>query len=463
MTVTRTGAATAAGDGTPSPRLAAPALASASTAASPPASPVSPASPAMPRVMLWTLMIIYIFNFLDRQIVSILAEPIKRDFGLSDTQLGLMTGLAFALFYTLLGIPIARLADRSTTNRVSLIAWSVAIWSAMTMACGMARSFSELLLARVGVGVGEAGCTPAAHSLISDSVPPEKRSSAIAFYGLGIPIGSLLGMVIGGGLADAFGWRTAFLAVGVPGVVLALLVPWLMREPRRADSSKGIGPLTARPQVPVAEAMRELATSRCFVLLCLAGGFTAFLSYGKAVWVAVLFIRTFELSPGQTGLYLGVSLGIAGMIGTWIGGRLADHFGKSNRRHLLTGPAVAMTVAAPILFLAYSSSDWRVAMALLFLPTIMNAMYYGPTYACVQGLVRPELRAVAASVMVFAQNLIGLGLGPLLFGMMSDGFQPLAGADSVRWVLYGAAWLGLIPAFLFWRASLRLTRELKSG
>ena len=440
----------------------------ASTALPPPVLPATghdaiPTSAAVPRLMLWTLLVIYIFNFLDRQIVAILAEPIKREFSLSDTQLGLMTGLAFALFYTLLGIPIARYADRSSTNRVALIAGSVAIWSAMTMACGMARTFPQLLLARVGVGVGEAGCTPAAHSLISDSVPPEKRSSAIAFYGLGIPIGSLLGMVIGGGLADIYGWRTAFLAVGLPGVILAALVPFLIKEPRRAGMVAGAARAAAKPQMPVREALRELATSRCFVLLCLAAGVTAFLSYGKAVWVAVLFIRTFELSPGETGLYLGVSAGVAGMIGTWLGGKLADHFGKRDRKHLLTGPAIAMAVATPLLFWAYTSSDWRISLLLLFLPTIMTAMYYGPTYACVQGLVRPELRAVATSIMVFSQNLIGLGLGPLLFGMMSDAFQPLAGADSVRWVLYGAAWLGLIPAFLFWRASLRLTRELKSG
>ncbi|ASR51931.1 MULTISPECIES: spinster family MFS transporter [Blastomonas] len=449
MTVTRTGA----GDTLPPAGLAVTAAPAAT----------APTYTAMPRTMLWTLMIIYIFNFLDRQIVSILAEPIKRDFGLSDTQLGLMTGLAFALFYTLLGIPIARYADRSTTNRVSLIAWSVAIWSAMTMACGAARTFPQLLLARVGVGVGEAGCTPAAHSLISDSVPPEKRSSAIAFYGLGIPIGSLLGMVIGGGLADAYGWRTAFMAVGLPGLVLAVLVPFLMKEPRRVGMVAGDRVPKAKVQVPVGEALRELATSRCFVLLCLAGGLIAFLSYGKTVWVSVLFIRNFGLTPGETGLYLGVSLGVASMIGTWGGGKLADHFGKRDRKHMLTGPAIAIAVAAPMLFLAYSASDWRVALALLILPTAMNIMYYGPVYACVQGLVRPELRAVAASVMLFSQNLIGLGLGPLLFGVMSDAFQPLAGADSVRWVLYGAAWLGLIPAFLFWRASLRLTRELKSG
>ncbi len=439
-----------------------PAEAASAPSAATTAGPGSPGT-TTPRVMLWTLMIIYIFNFLDRQIVSILAEPIKRDFQLSDTQLGLMTGLAFALFYTLLGIPIARYADRSTTNRVSLIAWSVAIWSAMTMACGAARTFPQLLLARVGVGVGEAGCTPAAHSLITDSVPADKRSSAIAFYGLGIPIGSLLGMVIGGGLADAYGWRTAFYFVGMPGLLLALLVPFLMKEPRRAGMLAGERMPTARPQIPVREALRELATSRCFVFLCIAGGLIAFLSYGKGVWVAVLFIRNFGLTPGETGLYLGLTLGVASMIGTWGGGKLADHFGKRDRKHLLTGPAIAIALAAPILFLAYRATDWRVALALLVLPTAMNIMYYGPMYACVQGLVRPELRAVAASVMLFSQNLIGLGLGPLLFGMMSDAFQPMAGEDSVRWVLYGAAWLGLIPAFLFWRASLRLTRELKSG
>lgn len=433
------------------------------SAASAPVS-VSPATRAgSPRAMLWLLMIIYIFNFLDRQIVSILAEPIKRDFGLSDTQLGLMTGLAFALFYTLLGIPIARYADRSTTNRVTLIAASVAMWSAMTMACGAARTFPQLLLARVGVGVGEAGCTPAAHSLITDSVPAEKRSSAIAFYGLGIPIGSLLGMVIGGGLADAYGWRTAFYAVGMPGLVLAAIVPFVMKDPRSTGRIAGDRPVAAKLQVPVGEALRELATSRCFVLLCLAGGFIAFLSYGKTVWVSVLFIRNFGLTPGETGLYLGVTLGIASMIGTWGGGKLADHLGKRDAKHLLTGPALAIALASPLLFVAYSASDWRVVLAVLVLPTAMNIMYYGPVYACVQGLVRPELRAVAVSVMLFAQNLIGLGLGPLLFGMMSDAFRPYAGEDSIRWVLYGAAWLGLLPAFLFWRASLRLTRDLKSG
>lgn len=417
-----------------------------------------------PKLLLWILMVVYILNFLDRQIVNILAEPISRDLGLSDTQIGLLTGLAFALFYTLLGIPIARYADNSNTNRVGLIAISLAVWSAMTAVCGMAQNFLQLALARVGVGVGEAGCTPAAHSLITDSVPAEKRSSAIAFYGLGIPVGGLLGLVIGGALNDAYGWRAAFMIVAVPGLLMAALLPFILREPRKAENAaRAISGDKARAVLSTKEALKEVFSSRAFVLLAIAASVTAFLSYGKGVWAVILFIRSHGLSPGETGTLLGVGLGVAGAVGTWLGGVMADRFGKADKRHILSTPALGMVVAAPLLFLGYYATNWRVALALLFIPTMLNFTYYGPTYACVQGLVRPEARAMAAAVMLFAQNLIGLGLGPLLFGMMSDAFKPIAGDESVRWVLYGAAWLGLIPAFFFWRASLRLKDELKSG
>ncbi|WP_310497983.1 MFS transporter, partial [Sandarakinorhabdus sp.] len=185
----------------------------------------------------------------------------------------------------------------------------------------------------------------------------------------------------------------------------------------------------------------------------------AFLSYGKGVWALIYFQRTHGLSVGETALYAGTILGAAGIFGTWAGGWLADRYGSQNRRHMLTGPAIGMVIAPPMLFAAYASSDWRVAMALLVLPTIFNASYYGPAYAAVQTLATPQTRAMAAAVMVFAQNLIGLGLGPLFFGAMSDYFKPMAGPDSVRWVLYGAAWLGLLPAFFFWRGSIALGRE----
>lgn len=413
------------------------------------------------RLLLWTLLIVYIFNFLDRQIVTILAEPIKRDLLLSDTQLGLMTGLAFALFYAILGIPIARYADRPGSNRVGLISVSLVLWSGMTALCGLAQNFSQLLLARVGVGVGEAGCTPAAHSLISDMVPAGRRASAIAFYGLGIPIGGLLGMIIGGFLADTVGWRSAFLAVGLPGLALAAFCWFVLREPRHGKLAAALrATSTAVPQLSAKAALGEVLGSRAFLLLAAAAGLVAFLGYGKTVWTTIFFMRTHGLSASETGLWAGLVIGGSGVFGTWFGGWLADRFGRADRRHMLTGPAVGMVIAAPILFLAYTLPDWRVALGLLAITTTLNSLYYGPTYALAQQLVKPQARAMATAVMVFAQNLIGLGLGPLFFGMMSDSFAPIAGAESVRWVLYGAAWLGLVPAFFFWRASLRLTREL---
>ena len=418
-----------------------------------------------PKIMLFALLIVYILNFLDRQIVNILAEPIKGELGLSDTQLGLLAGPAFAVFYAVLGIPIARYADNAKTNRVWLISICLAIWSAMTAICGFAESFAQLALARIGVGVGEAGCTPAAHSLIADSVPPEKRSSAIAFFGLGIPIGGLLGLIIGGVVNDQYGWRIALMLVGAPGLLLAFVLPFLIRDPRRcADSAHfNTAESPVKAQLSIKDAVREVFASKAYLYVFIAASFTAFLSYGKGLWTISFFIRSHGLSTTEAGLAMAVALGISGIIGTWLGGKMADVFGKSDKRHILTLPAIGMAIAAPILFAGYWAEDWRVAVALLILPTILNSAYYGPAYGCVQGLVRPEARAIAASLVVFGQNLIGLGLGPLLFGVLSDWLQPMAGDESVRWVLYGAAWLGLIPAFFFWRASLRLNAELKSG
>lgn len=409
------------------------------------------------RLTLWVLLVVYIFNFLDRQIVNILAEPISRDLGLSDTQIGLMTGIAFAAFYTFLGIPIARYADRPKTNRVGLISVSLIIWSGMTALCGMAQNFAQLLLARIGVGVGEAGCTPAAHSLIADLAPPEKRASAISFYSLGIPIGSLLGMLIGGLVADAYGWRAAFLIAGLPGIMLAAVVFFVLRDPRVSAQLKAAEP---KPAISTVEAFREIVASRAFIMLAIGGAMAAFLSYGKATWTTIFFQRTHELSPGEVGFWFGIGGGIAGIIGTWAGGWFADKYGKENRRHVLTAPAIGMLIAIPIAISAYWVENWWYALILIMTPTFLNSMYVGPAYSCAQGLVPLRARAMASAVLLFAQNLIGLGLGPLFFGMLSDGIKPMAGDESVRWVLYGAAMLGVIPSFFFWRASLHLNREL---
>ena len=411
------------------------------------------------RVTLWILLIVYIFNFIDRQIVNILAEPIRLELGLSDTQIGLMTGLAFALFYTILGLPIARFSDRPTTHRPKLIAAALATWSAMTALCGMAQNFVQLLLARIGVGIGEAGCTPPAHSLIADMVEPKKRSSALAFYALGIPVGTLLGMMIGGLLADFVGWRRAFFIVGVPGVLLAIVVAWVLKEPRR-HLTQAQAASNAQQTMPLGQAVRSVMGSKAFVLLLVAGSAAAFLAYGKTTWTTIFFQRTHGLTPGEVGFWFGVVNGAAGIAGTFLGGWLADRYGAENRRHVLTAPAVGMALAVPLAFLAYRADNWLFALTLLFLPTLFNSLYYGPTYSAAQGLVPLRARAIAAAVLLFFQNLIGLGLGPLFFGMLSDWLRPEFGEESVRYVLYGAAFLGLLPAFFFWRCSLRLNEEL---
>lgn len=415
----------------------------------------APAAGQHPRLLLWTLLVVYIFNFIDRQIVSILAEPIARDLDLSDSQIGLMTGLAFALFYATLGVPIARFADKGQTNRSRLIALCLVVWSGMTVLCGLAQNYWQLLLARIGVGVGEAGCTPTAHALIADSLPPEKRAGGIAFFGLGIPIGSLLGTLIGGGMAQALGWRQAFWVVGAPGILLAIFVWFMLKDPRVGRAP----PVTAPQRLSMRAGLKALATSPAYCLVVAGASLVAFLSYGKGVWVLIYFQRTHKLSVGETSLYVGVILGLAGILGTWVGGWAADRWGAKDRRHMLTLPAWAMLLAAPVLFLGYASDDWRVAIALLVLPTIANSAYYGPAYGAAQVLARPDTRAMAAAWMVFAQNLIGLGLGPLLFGMLSQALKAEYGSESVRMVLYFAAWAGVLPAILFWLGARALGRE----
>ncbi len=408
------------------------------------------------RTMLGVLLLVYVFNFLDRQIVNILAEPIGKDLDLSDTQLGLMTGLAFAVFYTVLGLPIARIADRRTSDRGKMIALALAVWSAMTALCGLAQNFGQLLLARIGVGVGEAGCTPAAHSLIADKVPPERRAGAMAFYALGIPIGSLLGMMIGGHLADTLGWRKAFLLVGAPGVLLAGLVVLLIRDRNRPQLAAS----HHEDSQSIMAAIRALLASRTFVLVLVAASACSFLSYGKSTWTTIYFQRSHQLTPGEVGFWFGLGGGLAGILGTWLGGYLADRFGKLDRRHVVTGPAIGMAMAVPIAIAAYQAEDWRLSLVLLMIPTVLNSLYYGPVFSSVQGLVAVRHRAMASALLLFGQNLIGLGLGPLFFGQLSDLLKPAFGADSVRYVLYGAALLGLIPALLFWALRPRLNAEL---
>ena len=403
------------------------------------------------------LVVVYVFNFLDRQIVTILAEPIKVDLGLNDTQIGLMTGLAFAVFYTVLGIPIARLADRA--NRVSIISVALAIWSGMTMLCGYAQNFTQMLLARIGVGVGEAGCSPPAHSLIADYYPPEKRASALSIYALGIPVGSILGYLAGGWIAEFYGWRTAFLLVGLPGVVLAVLFKFLVREPIRGMSEPG-GASGAASQPPLLRTIRVLLGNRTMVHLAMGGALTSFVGYGLGQWLPAYFIRLHGMGLAETATFFGLVLGVASAIGTFVGGTLADKLAVRDRRWYAWLPAYGVLLAFPFYLMAMIAENPYVAIAIMVVPSVLNSLWLGPTFGTIQNLAPTRMRALASAMLLFILNIIGLGFGPFLVGVLSDVLVPQFGEESLRYAILIATaayfWAG--AHFLF--AGRRIREEL---
>ena len=378
------------------------------------------------------LVVVYIFNFLDRQIVTILAEPIKVDLGLSDTQIGLMTGLAFAIFYTVLGIPIARLADRA--NRVSIISAALVIWSAMTALCGMAQNFAQMLAARIGVGVGEAGCSPPAHSLIADYFPPEKRASALSVYALGIPIGSILGLLAGGWIAEWYGWRMAFYLVGLPGIALAIIFKMTVKEPLRGMSEPG-GAGKALEQPPLGETLRTLLGKRTLMHLAMGGALTSFVGYGLGQWMPAFFMRIHDMGIAETATYFGLVLGVASAIGTLLGGTIADRLRGWDQRVYAWLPAAGVLIAFPFYVVAMTMNNPYWAIAILVVPSLLNSLWLGPTFGTIQNLAPMRMRALASAVLLFVLNIIGLGLGPFLVGVFSDLLIPVAGEDSLRWAI----------------------------
>ncbi len=432
---------------------------------------INPVSTGYRRYALWVLLIIYTLNFLDRQVVNILAEPIKRDLGLADWQLGMMTGLAFAIFYTVLGIPIARLAE--TKNRPMIIGVSVAVWSGFTVLCGFTQNFWQLILARIGVGVGEAGCTPPAHSLITDYVPKEQRASAIAFYSIGTPLGTLVGMAMGGLVADAHGWRVAFMVAGAPGVIFALIAAFTLIEPRRQLAADIAA--RAASQISFAAALAVLATKKTFWLVALAASIKAFIGYGYAPFIASFFFRNhgpelaqlaanFGLkSAGFLGLALGLIGGTAGVVGAWLGGLLADRLGAKDLRAYVTVPAIASLVTIPIFITAVSLDAPMAAIGLLAINALLATLWYGPVYATAQSIVEPHMRATASAVLLLTINLIGLGIGPVAVGLLSDvlaGPGGLGEAEGVRWALILSASLGVVAFGLFWTARKTIREEM---
>jgi predicted MFS family arabinose efflux permease len=420
---------------------------------SPSAATPAAISDAYRSYVLGLLLVVYVFNFLDRQILAILLEPIKQEFALSDAQLGLLGGLAFAFFYTLLGIPIAMWADRG--ERKNIVALALLVWSAMTAVTGMATSFATLLLARIGVGIGEAGGSPPSHSLLSDYFPPHRRGFALGVYSAGIPIGASIGALAGGWIGASLGWRAAFMVVGLPGVALALVVFLTLREPRRGHSEGGAEVAQAET---LADVLRFLLRLRSFRHLAFAAALHAFFGYGAANFLPSFLARVHEMPLGLRGTLFAVIL-LSGGIGNVAGGRLADRYGAGDARWYFWVPGIATLLAAPAAAAFYLWPTPYVAVALGCVPTILGAMYLGPTLALTQTLVRPRMRALASAILLFIVNMIGLGGGPTFVGWLSDRLGPAYGDEAIRYALLVTVVAGALWAPIHYWAGARTVRE----
>jgi len=400
------------------------------------------------------LVLVYTFNFIDRQIVGILAVPIKADLGLTDTQLGLMGGLAFALFYTALGIPIALLADRS--NRTTIMTVALVTWSAMTAVCGYAQNFWQLFLARLGVGVGEAGGVAPAYSLVADYFPPHQRARALGVYSFGVPIGSALGIVFGGFIAHHVDWRTAFIVVGAAGVVIAPVFKWVVREPVRGrhDAQGGAG-----ATVGLGEVLRVLAGKPAFWGLSLGAAASSMIGYGLFFWLPSFFVRSHGMSLLDASAYFGAILLVGGIAGIWMGGWAADRFGAVRRRAYAIIPAVAFLATVPFYVGAVTSSSLVASFALFLIPTALGLAWLGPVLSAIQHVVPPGMRATASAIFLFVNNLIGLGLGTVALGALSDALALHYGADSLRYAILAGNGFYLVAAALFLLSARRLEKD----
>jgi MFS family permease len=405
-----------------------------------------------PRVLL-ILLVAYIFNFIDRQIIGVLAVPIKAELALSDQQLGLMGGIAFALFYSGLAIPIAWLADRK--SRVNIIAFSVALWSAFTALCGLAQNFWQLFLARMGVGIGEAGGVAPSYALISDFYPREKRGRALAFFSLGIPIGSALGVFFGGWIASHLDWRSAFLIVGLAGLPAALLVKLFVPEPVRGGYDEG--PSEAAPPFPTVAA--TLARNPSFWLLSFGAASGSILGYGLIFWLPSFFARSFHLELAEVGWFYGSIVLVGGVAGTWLGGWFGDKAGPGNPASYALIPAICFLIAAPVFALGLFAPSLEIGWALFAVGQMLALAWLGPVIAAVQHIVPPSMRATASASFLFINNLIGIGFGIFFLGFMSDTMTPLHGDDALKYsILYGLAFY-VLSALFYLVASRRLGRD----
>lgn len=398
--------------------------------------------------ILFILVLVYTFNFIDRQIIGILAVPIKADLGLTDTELGLMGGLAFALFYTGFGIPVAMLADRF--SRTWIMTGALTIWSAMTAVCGLATNFWQLFAARLGVGVGEAGGVAPAYSLIADFFPPEQRARALSIYSFGIPIGSAIGIVFGGVIASMLDWRMAFFIIGIAGIALAPIFRMTIKEPVRGGFDKKRED-TNPPGLKVV--FNTLIKKPGFWLVSFGASCSSMMGYGMFFWLPSFFVRSFELSLLHASLYFGAVLLIGGVIGIWAGGWLGDRFGQMRRSRFVTIPGWAFVLTIPFYIVAMISNNMMLTFSILIIPTALGLMWLGPVISVIQHLVPPNMRATASAIFLFINNLIGIGVGTFAIGFLSDTLTVKFGDEALRYSIVAGTSFYVIAALLFWMGS----------
>ncbi len=414
---------------------------------------------------LFVLVLIYASSHVDRYIVGILAESIKLDLGISDTQLGVLIGLTFAIFYAGLGIPVALMADRM--NRRNIIAAAVVIWSGMTALCGLAQNYWQLLLARTGVGVGEAGSSPPSHSMISDLFPLEQRGAAMGFYSAGINIGILVGFAVGGYIDETYGWRIAFFVVGIPGILLGALLMLTVKEPPRTQIAKPLAGDTRAEKTAnmfaeiwdTFKLMMAVPALRHVVLGCTL---VVFVGYGTTNWNGVYLRRVLEMGSSDAGLALALIGGIIGGIGTFCGGWWADILGRKDRRAYVWLTAAVKTLLMPFIIAFYFATTVNTALYLLMILSFFGGFYLSASFAMTQALLPPERRALGAAILLFCINILGLGLGPVLVGIISDGLEGSYGVDSLRYALAIVACLNIWGSIHYYIASKTLREDLEA-
>ena len=391
------------------------------------------------RYVLGLLLLTFTVNYIDRQILAILLPSIKADLNLSDTQLGFLAGTAFAVFYAVMGIPMGRLTDH--VNRRSMIALVLVGWSVMTALCGMAQNFVQLITARIGVAVGEAGYTPASHSIISDYFPPEQRAMALSIFSSGISLGVLFGFLAGGWINEFFNWRVAFIAVGLPGVILAVVIRLTMREPQRGQA-EGLADSGAVPTFrTVASHLWQRHAYRHFIA---GGALTGFAYFSILQWMPSYLDRAYGMGSSEIGSWLAPIMGLGGGAGALFGGRLVDTLSRRDERWYMWQPASAALLAAPLTLVTFLQSDPRAMLLCLAFPVFLFAVHLGPMASAMQGFSAVRMRGVTVSVSLFITNILSLGLGPQVVGIVSDLLTPRFGADGLRYAIPCVAVFALV-------------------